>query len=375
MRAAIAGLAALALWAAPASAVPVRAGDVSVAGIARGSNGVVPRVDPVASSRANDASGSGRGAGAAARAGERQHARTARKPRCLWRKRECYPPAKLWYRITVEFDGQLTLRFRRGIRGLQTCAPCWVRTTRVKWRIVSNTAMRLTLMCADEKDRAEPFLVRRRINGKRRPVGGCARGARRDLRPTLRFAAHGQGDVTHWTSTAVVEPVDGQVMSCEGFTHTMTAPGQAVAGAIRTAGGSFAGLQIDVTPVGSVMPPSGAAVTHTCTNKITGEVTTRRGSPAGGGACCHLWGSTGWYQRDDALGWRPITQKLRFSPRAANFGRRYGPQLEATHREITESTVEPVPPPGAALLLEEQSYGYKLVLKPCPNQGLDVERC
>jgi hypothetical protein len=110
---------------------------------------------------------------------------------------------------------------------------------------------------------------------------------------------------------------------------------------------------------------------------VTGEVTTRRatGSPAGGGACCHLWGSTGWYQRDGVLGWRPISQKLRFSPRAANFGRRYAAILEASQEEVTESPIDPLPPPGIAWLSEEQSYHYKIVLEPCPNRGLDVERC
>jgi hypothetical protein len=304
-------------------------------------------------------------------------AQAASKPRCLWPSRACTPPANLWYRITVEFDGQLTLRFRPGIRGLQACFPCWVRTTELKWRIVSNTAVRLRLLCDDVDDDAGPFLVKRLINGKRRTIGGCARGARRDLRPSLQFAARAAGNVTRWTNTAVVEPVDGQAERCEGFTHTTTASAQALSGAIRTTGGSSAGFQIDISATGPVMPPTGAPPAYTCVNKITGEQTTRRtGSPVGGGACCHLWGSSGWYQRDDFMvGWRTIGQKLRFSPRAANFGRRYAAMREATQDEITELPVAPPPPPGAAWLLEEQSYQYRIALEPCPNRGLDVERC
>jgi hypothetical protein len=301
-------------------------------------------------------------------------AEAAKKPRCLWQKRACHPPANLWYRIRVEFDGQLTSRLQPGIRGLQGCFPCFVRTTEPEWRIASHHAVRLRLMCDDEDDAAGPFQVRRRINGRRRPIGGCARGARGDVHPSLRFAAHAAGEVTRWTNTAVVDPVEGATERCEGFTHTTSARGQALSGAIRTVGGSLGEIQIDVTVVGPVMPPDGPAATYTCTSKLTGEASTRMASPAGGGACCHLVGSTGWYQRD-ALGWRPISQKLRFSPRAANFGGRYATVLEATQAEITEATVRPVPPAGGAWRPEQQSYHYKLVLEPCPNRGLDVERC
>lgn len=375
MRAAGAGLAVWALIAAPASAVPVRAGDIPATGIANGGNGVVAGIDrpgKVVAIVASDADVSGGGGAASARAGERQHAQGARKRRCLWRKRECYPPANLWYRVTVEFDGQLTFRARDHF---QSCPACWVMTTEVKWRIASNTAVRLRLLCDDEDDDTGPFLVKRRIDGKRRPIGGCARGARGDVHPSLLFAAHAAGELTRWTNTAVVDPVDGQIVRCEGFTHTTTTSGQPLSGAIRTTGGSLAALEIDVSPIGPVMPPTSAPPTHTCTNKITGEVTTHYGSPAGGGACCYLWGSTGWYQHDDVFGWRTISQKLRFSPRAANFGRRYAPVLEATQREITEPRPEPLPPPGAAWARQEQSYHYKIVLEPCPDRGLDVERC
>ena len=313
---------------------------------------------------------------AVARSDGEVQARATSKPRCLWAGRDCFPPANLWYRVAVEFDGQLTFRLQPGLRGVQACFPCWVRTTELEWRIAGHNAVRLRLMCDDEDDSAGPFQVKRRINGKRRTIGGCAPGARGDVHPSLRFASNGAGEVTRWMNTAVVDPVDGPVGRCEGYTHTTTASSQALSGAIRTTGGSVGGFQIDISPLGRVMPPTGPGPTYTCTNKTTGAVTTHRpaGSPAGVGACCHLWGSTGWYQRD-MLGWRPISQKLRFSPRAANFGRRYAAILEATQEEITESPINPPPAPGAAFLQDEQSYHYKIVLEPCPNRGLDVERC
>jgi hypothetical protein len=117
MAAAAAGLAVWALLAGPASAVPVQVGDTPVAGIADWGDGAVTRVDPVGKIVATDvnyAGVSGGGGGAAARAGEQLHARDARKPRCLWRKRGCYPPANLWYRITVEFDGHSSCGCARG---------------------------------------------------------------------------------------------------------------------------------------------------------------------------------------------------------------------------------------------------------------------
>ena len=307
------------------------------------------------------------GAGGAApdRADGQVHARNAKKPRCLWPKRECHPPANLWYRITVEFRGDLT-------RHSPNSNPAWVRTTRLASRIVSTNAVRLRLMCDDTHDDAGPFLVTRRINGKRRTIGGCGPGARRSRQSTLRFAAKGSGELTRWENTEAGQPVDDPAQRCDGYTVTATAPRQALSGAIRTTGGSVGGIEITIAPSGRVVPPSGRT-TYTCTVKRTGQTTSRTATGLSG-ACCHIFGSTGWYQRD-ALGWRPITERLRFSPKAAKFGRRYATQLEADQDEITEPNVVPSPPPGAAWLREKQEYSYVIRLASCPNQGLDVGRC
>ena len=124
-----------------------------------------------------------------------------------------------------------------------------------------------------------------------------------------------------------------------------------------------------------MVPPSGPLPTCTCTIKTTGATFTNVGLPASLGACCHVFGSTGWYQRNTHLEWRTITQKLDFSPNARNFGRRYEAILLAFQYEIAEPSVEPLPPPGAAWLREEQSYSYVIVLRPCPDKGRDVEGC
>jgi hypothetical protein len=131
--------------------------------------------------------------------------RSAQKPRCLWPKRDCYPPPNLWYRITVGFDGVLYFAFRPPKHGITHCFPCWERTIELEWKIRSNSAVRLRLMCDDLSDSAGPFLVKRRINGERKPIAGCARGAR-NVRPSLMFAANGQGEVTRWKNTLVADP-------------------------------------------------------------------------------------------------------------------------------------------------------------------------
>lgn len=295
------------------------------------------------------------------------HAQSAKKPRCLWPKRECHPPANLWYRITVEFRGQLTRHSPNSI-------PAWVRTTTLESKIVSSNAVRLRLMCDDRNDDAGPYLVKRRINGKLRTIGGCGPGtaARRSLHSTLRFAAKGNGELTRWENTEVGQPVDDPTRRCDGYSVTATAPRQALSGAIRTNGGSVGGIEVSITSAVRVVPPSGRT-TYTCTVKRTGETTTRTATGLSG-ACCHIFGSTGWFQRD-ALGWRAITERLRFSPKAANFGRRYTALLRADQGEITEPNVVPAPPPGAGWLREKQEYSYVIRLQPCPNQGLDVGRC
>jgi hypothetical protein len=194
------------------------------------------------------------------------------------------------------------------------------------------------------------------------------------VRTSLRLGARAGGELTRWTNTFTADPVDGPGQRCDGYTATTSATPQALKGATRTSGGSAAGIAIDVSPLGRALPPSGPAPTHSCTNKITGYTTTRIGSFGLGDACCHIFGSTPWYQRDQ-LEWGPITERLRFSPKAADFGRRYTANLHAEQDAITESPIKPAPPAGAPILLEEQLYLYTIRLEPCPNRGLNVKRC
>jgi hypothetical protein len=309
------------------------------------------------------------GGATAARVHDQRHAQAAQKPRCLWPKRECHPPANLWYRVLVGFRGVLTRH------SSENAIPNWVRTTELKWRFVSHHAVRLRLMCDDELDASGPFLVQRRINGKRRTIGGCGPDPRRGLRTSLRFAATGSGETTRRTNTFVAAPVDGPVERCEGYTSTSNAPTQALSGAIRTTGGSVGGMEISISPIGRVMGPTGTPPTYTCTNKVTGASRTRTGDHGNGGACCHIFGSTQWHQRDSLGQWRSITERLRFSPTASNFGRRYAANLAAEQEELKELDVKSIPPAGTPWLFEEQAYSYAIVLTPCPNQGLDVGRC
>jgi hypothetical protein len=312
----------------------------------------------------------------AAPTAEELRASSGKKPRCLWPKRDCYPPANLWYRVSVEFDAKLVQRFRPPNYGIRQCFPCSERTTELKWRIESNTAVRLRLMCDDLSDSGGPFLVKRRINGKRRTIGGCPRGARaRGRYETLMFGANGHGEIERWKHTMVADPYETDSVRCDGYTASSEAPRQGLSGAIRTAGGSAAGIDIGISPSGRPVTPSGGRVRYTCLLKVTGQTwTTDDHLVSSGAGCCHILGSTGWYQRDD-LGWRPITERLHFSPHARNFGGRYQANLLAFQEEITESPVQPPPPAGAAWLTAEQGYGYTVVLRPCPDKGRDVEGC
>jgi hypothetical protein len=67
---------------------------------------------------------------------------------------DCYPPANLWYRIAAEFDGELEFRFLPGNHSITHCIPCRVGTTELDWKLRSNSAVRLRLMCDAEADEA-----------------------------------------------------------------------------------------------------------------------------------------------------------------------------------------------------------------------------
>lgn len=84
------------------------------------------------------------------------------------RKRRRYPPARLWYRVNVQFHGEVDVPPGRVLE---------LSEFEERWGLSSRTAIRLTLLCVDtrEGEPEQPFAIKRRVRGKRRRVGGCPR--------------------------------------------------------------------------------------------------------------------------------------------------------------------------------------------------------
>ena len=150
-------------------------------------------------------------------------------------KREPYPPARLWYRVSVEFKGRKVFTDR--VSGLP-------RPEAANWKLESRHAVRLTLLCVNVKLDPGPFVVSERIRGRQQRVGGCPRPTkhepRKNLRETVGFAATANGEVTRWQ---LDDPIDfragcpGRVTHQELVEHhpltaTISSPSSATAGLI-----------------------------------------------------------------------------------------------------------------------------------------------
>src|SRR5262245_38737378 len=110
---------------------------------------------------------------AAARSEQEPHARTASTPRCLWAKRDCYPPARLWYRVSVSLEAEQNASVERPPAGGFSGETHRHRLSE-RWTLRSVHAIRLTQLCDEVDERERPFLDKRRIDGRRKTIGGCA---------------------------------------------------------------------------------------------------------------------------------------------------------------------------------------------------------
>jgi hypothetical protein len=71
--------------------------------------------------------------------------------------------------------------------------------------------------------------------------------------------------------------------------------------------------------------------------------------------------------------WYALFQLIRFSPRDANFGRRY--VIEKTLDQPELALPMPPAPPRLVAVPFQKHFTYTIRLEPCPNRGLDVKRC
>lgn len=304
--------------------------------------------------------------------------RSAQEPRCLWPKRDCYPPANLWYRISLGFLGSYARAFDPGeivVRG-QLVGRASI-DGRERWELESNTAVRLTLRCVDRHGN-EPFLVRRRINGKRRTIGGCARNAPDRFGPTVRFATNATGEMESWRETTTAEPYTSGNSECQGFTDKQKLiSSHGLLGQISTGSSLTDPVELGV----GWHPPSGTGNAHEgerrCVDSTTGAQTfyePPRDVPIDD-LFPPLLGSEYLYRfPGEAVPWRPGWFRVRFHFSAPNFGSDWTIQREARQPQLEPGSY-PRPPTPPHFETWEKDYVYTLRFEPCPNRGLDVEHC
>ena len=262
-------------------------------------------------------------------------------------KRRPYPPARLWYRVSVEFKGSKVFTDR--VSGLP-------RPEDANWKLESRHAVRLTLLCVNVKLDPGPFVLSERIRGRQRRVGGCPRPTRqqprRNLRETVRFAATANGEVTRWQ---LDDPIDFRA-GCPGrVTHEELVEHHPLTGTISSPSSATAGL----TVFADAVHPS----TVTANAPPIQCLLTPQGPAYEKPAIALSYPSTSLHFGDERekVNGKPISEQLtvRFPPE--RFGRDY---------DYTITLVQPEEGPDPA-----KDYTYKVRFTACPRHGRDVEGC
>jgi len=302
--------------------------------------------------------------------------------RCLWPGRACHPPARLWYRVSLRLDARLDYRSPPGAlysgpspRPYYGVVP-GTETLGEVWELESDNAVRLTLACVDLDVPDVPFLIERRVNGRRRPVGGCGRGAPARLRPSARFTALAAGAVVYYRRQQTIEPftiANGD--RCDGHVSVYTLTKAAgLGGMVRTDSSMDSGLVVNAFAI----PPTGTAYSR---------ADERRCTPPGRDPYVYfaardenrpIAGPTivgeEYVHPSAAIGWTPAPALVRFALRPSRFGRAFVIRRPVRQPQIDQELY------GQAPLLPQfglyrKDYVYTLRLTPCPNRGLDVGRC
>ena len=278
-------------------------------------------------------------------------------------KRGPYPPARLWYRLQLDFEGSLS--------GQTTGDEGSVHYRRDEaWQLRSNGAVRVSLMCINRRLTMEPFFRKERIRRKGRrgkvTVGGCGSTASKNLVPTARFRAAVRGEATEWTLTNSYDP-----FRCDPFEEEqiMTEP-QPLDGVLSSASTATEGLLHSSEPSTSGL--DAASIT------IFQESTMCDGDD---GNRYPTYGHEGDRRliRTDHIGWEdtidsePTAESMRFEIPPRRFGRRISRRFGPFSQPFDIS--RPSDPNLSFMHYAAKDYSYTLTLIPCPRRGRNVTSC
>ena len=279
------------------------------------------------------------------------------------KQRTGYPPARLWYRLSLEFEGSLS--------GSSTAEEGTSEYRRDEaWTLRSERAVRISLMCINRRIPVQPFLVKERVrrNGKRRrmTVGGCGSSTSDNLVPTARFRSAVRGEATEWTIEDRLDRFD-----CEPFTseQTMLEP-QPLDGLLLSASSATEGLRHSSEPstAGLAAAPIDVFVESTTCTEPDGTTYTTYGHDGS-----RAFVPTDHIGYESVIDRRPTAESMRFEIPPRRFGRsikrRFGPFTQAFDPQRPFDN-------GAGLMhYAEKDYSYTLKLDPCPRRGRDVGGC
>jgi hypothetical protein len=279
-------------------------------------------------------------------------------------KRDPYPPARLWYRVAVEFSGVAALTDDRS--GLPS-------SFGADWKLESRNAIRLTLMCVNVRPEfPNPFVVKERIRGRAQRVGGCPRPTRRrpqkNLRETVRFAATATGEVTRWEHD---DPIDF-IAGCPGrMQHYELVERQALTGQLSSASSATDGLHVSA----DLATPFATYTTTAPAIQCTSSTGTPYEKPAIATSGVPF-GPNSFFGDETYVNYELASEQLalRFPPR--KFGRDHSYTRRLSQPEdLTRSRA--VAPAGPYFLdpFSSKAYSYTVRFTACPQRGRAVKRC
>ncbi len=295
-------------------------------------------------------------------------ATAAHRPRA--HKPPAYPPAQLWYRVSLDFTGTG--------KGADPTHQMFSE----KWTLHSNTAVRVSLMCKNTllPDGTLVFIRRRlREGGRRVRVGGCPRNrpTGSQLRPTLRFAANATGEISEWENSFIGlgagvcpdTPETQRLTSAQGIGGSISSPSSAVEGLVLLL---------------RLAPPAGTMHYHRDARQcsyfsepaldVDSAWTGEPYDPVGDEFIANPRGVA-----DGQPAWLPLNELLisrgnLLTRQAERFGHAFTLRFSVDQRAIAAGSYPPAPP-GTGGNEREKHYRYTFRFTPCPRRGLDVKHC
>jgi hypothetical protein len=280
-------------------------------------------------------------------------------------KRGPYPPARLWYRVSVEFDGTARITDEKSRQPSDFG---------LRWKLESRHAVRLTLMCVNPKlGLHNPFEWKERIRGRKRRVGGCPPSprthGRTNLRETVRFAAVADGQITSWEHNDPIDFQDG----CPGRTdHYELVQSQPLTGTVSSSSSATEGVHLTVDAVNpfgayTVTAPGIHCEPPAPRRPFDKPPVSLTGVPFSPNS---VFGGETW------VGHKLASEQLalRFPPK--KFGRGFSVTRRLTQNEDTSRT-RALAPAGPYFLdpFGAKDYRYTIRFEACPARGHDVNSC